>query len=238
VSSAVCSCVYTAARWEAWDDDREFGGLLLPEEAVWLGERIAARSDEDLYPLVNLGSSTEEYLSMQPWIRDEILSRLTGAVINVDLKDEPGVDIVGDILDPEVKRQILECEPRSILCSNMLEHVIDPERVTNLIVDLVSSGGLIIVSGPYRFPKHDDPIDNGLRTTALELAALFPGTRLVEGAIVDCGTFWRLRPAKDRTAAVLVARVARRGRDWGTTFRNVYWWPRRVKAACAILQKL
>jgi hypothetical protein len=48
----------------------------------------------------------------------------------------------------------------------------------------------LIVSVPYSFPYHEDPIDTLYRPDLNELQKTFPLLKMVEGEIVDCGTFF------------------------------------------------
>jgi hypothetical protein len=50
--------------------------------------------------------------------------------------------------------------------------------------------GYIIVTVPRRFPYHPDPIDLMFRPDVAELLTFFPGSRCVNGAIIDGGSFW------------------------------------------------
>ena len=73
-------------------------------ESKWLGERLAAISDDQLFPLLNIGSSTLEFRTVtQPYIDHNIFTPLRkrgGTVYHADIKAAPGVDLVGDLLDP------------------------------------------------------------------------------------------------------------------------------------------
>jgi hypothetical protein len=168
---------------------------MLPEEAQWLGDRIASRADQELFPFLNVGSSTETFRTLdQPYIDAEIfapLGRRGGEARHLDMKSAGGVDFVGDILDlifvSEVRGTFA---PRCVLVSNLLEHVLDPASVAEAAASFVPAGGLIIVSGPRSYPFHPDPIDNGFRPTVPEVHSLFPHTRLIDAEIVVSDT-WR-----------------------------------------------
>jgi SAM-dependent methyltransferase len=168
---------------------------MLVEEARWLADRILSQDKSDLFPFLNLGSSTGDFREReQPHIQREIfgpLARRGGPVYHVDIKSAQGVDLVGDILDPDfVTRIRTTVVPRCVLVSNLLEHVLDPARVAESIVGLVPPGGLIVVSGPCSYPYHPDPIDNRFRPNVAEAHSLFPGTDLLEGGLIVSGT-WR-----------------------------------------------
>jgi hypothetical protein len=142
---------------------------------------------------VDLGSSTGEFRTkLQPWIDADIFAPLRergGRVIHVDLKAAPGVDMVGDLLDPPFFASLSDTHPRSVMVSNLLEHVTRPDVLARRMVDLLPPGGHLIVTGPTEFPKHPDPIDLMFRPSATEAATYFPGTTVEDSAQLDVGTF-------------------------------------------------
>ena len=48
---------------------------------------------------------------------------------------------------------------KTILCSNLLEHVPSPSRMAERITGLVPPGGVLLVTVPNSYPYHPDPID-------------------------------------------------------------------------------
>ena len=213
------------------------------EEARWLEERIMAREPEVVFPMVNLGSSTVDFVThVQPWIDECLLApmrRLGAEVINVDLKAAPGVDIVGDVRSESVRRQIIERHPRSVLCSNFLEHVEDPAMLASAVVTLIPVGGLLFVSGPRRYPYHADPIDNMLRPTVAELASLFPGATLLEGEALQCGRYRQYAaPTARRLGRMLLRPLVPVPLDrWRDALYRAAWLQRRISATCLVLER-
>jgi hypothetical protein len=185
---------------------------MLLREADWLGTQIAALPAERLYPLVNLGSSTAQFRERdQPWIHRSLFARARREdLVHVDLKADEGVDVVGSLEDNAVFAALQGRAPRSVLCSNLLEHLEPARRAVwcARMVDLVAPDGYLIVSVPRAFPYHPDPIDTGFRPTVSELAALFPALRLVNGAEVEAGRIWALLPGNLRRLAVKSAGMA------------------------------
>ena len=165
---------------------------MLLREAQWLGKRISELGDDALYPMLNIGSHTAEFRTReQPWIDKYIFARarsLNLPVVHTDMRPQEGVDLVGDLTDPAFLASVTQKQFRSVFCSNLLEHVPNREEIARALIASVIPGGYIIVSGPYGFPYHPDPIDTMFRPSVEEMAALFPGTSLVRGEIVSCGT--------------------------------------------------
>ena len=227
---------------------------MLKREAEWLGSRIQRLDQGLLFPLINVGSSTRKVREIdQPWIDECIFApmrRSGGRITHLDLKPDDGVDIVGDMNDPACWSLLTALAPRSVFCSNVLEHVTDRPALCSKIVELVAPGGFVILSVPRAFPYHPDPIDTMFRPSVDELVALFPGTRLLTGEIVDCGTLFVLLDRNlTRLARKVATMVVDRGRgapaaEGGNGARGagladwLYPWAfRQFQATCAVLQK-
>jgi len=192
-------------------------------ESQWLGERMSALPSDELLPLLNVGSSTGEFRTRtQPWIDQNIFAPIRkhdGKVYHLDIKEAEGVDIVGDLFDPAFLERIAQMKVKSILVSNLFEHVTNRQDIANVLLKIVPPGGYIIVSGPQAYPFHGDPIDTMFRPTFEEMHAHFPGTEIVQSAVIDSGN-WRQW------------HVGERGRSLGRTllrllvpfYRPKKWW--------------
>jgi len=154
-------------------------------EAKWIFDAIADAPG----PILNLGSSTGEYRTVtQPHIDREIFARLrfNGVeVVHADIKDAPGVDIVGDVLDPYFISTLKTHGFRTAIVSNVLEHVTDAEAVADACRQFVGPGGIICATGPNKYPFHADPIDTMYRPRPEDFAKLFNGVLLKQAIIVD-----------------------------------------------------
>ena len=192
-------------------------------EAKWIREQLAKLSDAQLFPLVDLGSSTGTFrTAVQPYIETEVFAPLrarSGPIWHVDRKAGEGIDLTGDLLDAEFRERLRALGPRTITAFNLIMHVLDPHAFARSLVELLPNDGWLIVTGPLRLPRTLDPIDNGFRATPKEAAALFPGLELVASATLDAGN-WRQW------------RVAERGRTLSRTllrlctpfYRPSEWW--------------
>jgi hypothetical protein len=218
---------------------------LLIEEAKWLAGRLANLSDRGIDPICNLGSSTAHFRTrVQPWIDEFLFSRLSASgfrVVHVDAKAGRGVDIVGDLLAPETLARIRAGGFRSIICSNLLEHVVNPDLLAENVASSIPKHAIILATCPYAYPYHADPIDNRLRPTPEELAAMFPTTRMLDGDVVVCrslagyaikapsmfvrGQMWSLLPFID------IERAKTAWDHWG-------WMNRPFSASCVVLEKV
>lgn len=154
---------------------------MFDREAARLREILLAR--RAVSPLLNLGSSTRHFREVaKPHIARELFAPLEAAGIAVfhsDLKAAEGVDLAGDILDPAVRARLRARGFRSLICSNLLEHVRDRAAVTAACEQIVGPGGLILATVPTSYPFHADPIDTGYRPRPAELAAAFTRSEAV-----------------------------------------------------------
>ncbi len=210
-------------------------------EARWISRQLAALTPDQVSPLVNLGSSTSEFRTIkQPHIDREIFAPLRKAgatVIHADLKEDPGVDIAGDLLDPAIQQRLKERRPRSALSSNLLEHVREPATIAQAMIAIVEPGGYLFVTVPHSYPYHADPIDTGFRPTPTELANLFPNTRVVSGEIVEDVTYGAELVAQGPRA---VRKLLGALRPWGDAGRSqrdrLRWLFKPFSATCVVLQ--
>ncbi len=193
-------------------------------ESEWLGERLEALPDEDLFPLLDVGSSTLDYRTrIQPYVEQNIfapLQRRGGRVWHADIKAAPGIDLVGDLLDPGFVVRCKELGVRSAAVFNVLHHVPDWRSLATAVERIVPSMGYIFVSGPHRFPRQLDPIDTMFRPDLEQVAALFPAADVVDGAILDSGNWrqWKRAERGNRSLPRALARLA-------TPFdRPAKWW--------------
>jgi hypothetical protein len=147
-------------------------------------ERLVHQLPPEAFPLLHLGSSTEAYRTVdQPHV-GLIFARLDGesqVVVHADLKAAPGVDLVGDFTTDEGLTTLQRAGCVSVLCANLLEHLeMDPWLALDRVLSLVQPGGFAVVSGPTVFGHHADPIDNGFRPSAEDIADALPAPFAIE----------------------------------------------------------
>jgi hypothetical protein len=217
---------------------------LLIEEAKWFGENIRSFEPDDIFPMCNVGSSTWEFRTMeQPWIDEFIFAPardLGQTVKHVDIKDAPGVDIVGDLLNPGFRRQLSQLKFKSVFCSNLLEHVGNRREISAVLTAIVPVGGHLFVSCPYRYPRHLDPVDTGFRPDIQGLAATFQGTSVVSGEIVINGTYWDVisdTPFTLLKTGVRLLLPFYKFRNWQTNVYHLPWLMKRFEATCVVLRR-
>jgi len=156
---------------------------MFKEEARWLANIIYSLNPNTVFPILNIGSSNQKFREHeQPWI-DELLfkpARTKGySVIHADMKNDTGVDLVGDLCDLDFLQKLSEMNIQSVLCSNLLEHITNREEICQIISSIIPKAGYIFVTVPYKYPYHRDPIDTMFRPDIQELSSLFPDFKIV-----------------------------------------------------------
>ncbi len=98
------------------------------------------------------------------------------------------------------------------------------------LASVIHEGGYIFVSVPYKYPYHRDPINTMFRPTIRELAALFPGTEIYKGEIINCGSYM---DKILRNPSLLINRLRR---PVGFLLR-IPWLFKNFQVTCVILHK-
>jgi len=217
---------------------------MLMIEARWVGRVLSQLDAADLSPLLNVGSATAEFREkIQPWIDGEIFALLRARGVTVhhmDLLEGDAIDLRGDLTDDAFVRDLSTRGYKSLVCCNVLEHIVDPAAICAKLELLVPGGGYIVVAVPNRFPYHPDPIDTMFRPELEDLVNLFGQCRLLAGAVLDCGTGWDY---VEREPKVLIAKLMRRlagMREHGGIKGSASFLPwlfRRFRQNCALLKK-
>jgi hypothetical protein len=218
-----------------------------PEEARTLAQWIGQIGLPKGSVCLNIGSSTGHFRTVeQPHIAElliEPLERSGIRFVHCDMKKAPGVDEVGDILDAKVRARLKRHRARLLICSNLFEHLKDPNDFAEACGDLVAEGGYGVFTVPSSYPYHPDPIDTMLRPSPAELAAMLPGWAVVQSCELKTGTYWddlRKAPKPLVRLARHAARVAMpfyRPSTWRTNASRLLWLLRPYRFSLVLLQK-
>lgn len=215
-----------------------------PAESLWWKSRLLEKADEELSPLVNLGSSTAQYRETTcPYIDRNIFEPLRKRgieILHVDSKIADGVDIAGDITTLDTQQRILALKPKALLCNNLMEHVTDRNAVCTGIGKILPARGYAFISVPYNYPYHPDPIDNGFRPSATELSTSFPNFKLQHSATIEFGNYFEQILEKPwlllRDAYMIAGGVYKRDR-WRVLRENYRYVRKSYSVTCVLLQK-
>lgn len=214
-------------------------------EAQWIAAQCLQLPLQELSPLLNIGSSDLKFRTQtQPWIQDELFSPIEEMGVKIfhcDLKAQDGVDIAGDFFDEEVFRTIKATKARSLICSNILEHVLDPGAFIRRCLDLVESGGIIIVTVPFDYPYHADPIDTMFRPSPEEVLALFgEGITVIKSGIYPASSY---REEVRRRPWILLRPLLRLPipfidwNRWKRSMKRLYYLFNDYKQTCVVVRK-
>jgi hypothetical protein len=165
---------------------------MLINESIWFKTIIQKYLQKESVVL-NIGSSTKEFLQQQPYIFTNVIKpieQLNCKLLNIDIKKAEGVDIVGDLTNPDFISELKLYKPAMVICANLLEHLEDRKPLINGLISLLDKHTLLVVSVPHVFPYHADPIDTMYRPDINELASEFNGLSVVEAKIVTNGTYY------------------------------------------------
>lgn len=195
------------------------------EESLWIKNAI-----QKLKPAIghnevaNIGSSTDHFRRViQPHIHSNIIDTLLGwgwRVTNIDMKKEAGVDLVADVTRVDFAEPLKDRFALAI-CTNLLEHVEDIALVTKNLVAITRSGGHLLITVPYKYKLHFDPIDNGFRPTPQQIVDLFKDVAeyIVDSKIISITDKDQYRIKKSRFPV------------WGYRERLAYYFGKRHKTS-------
>jgi len=174
------------------------------EESLWIKSAVLkVLPSQERNEVANIGSSTEHFRKIiQPHIHQNIIDtlHLSGwKVINVDIKKDVGVDLIADVTKDDFADQFQNSFTLTI-CTNLLEHVEDINLVIENLVKITSTGGYILITVPYKYKIHLDPIDNGFRPTPHKIIDLFDGVvdKIIDAQIITITDLnqYRIKPSR------------------------------------------
>lgn len=197
--------------------------------------------------LLNLGSSTGDFRKVQqPHIDQyvfEPLNASTYRTIHFDLKSAEGVDISGNIFDLKTQKILKEIRPTIIMCCNLLEHLEEGSRneIQNIFDLLLEENGILLITVPYSYPLHFDPIDTYYRPSPQELSKLFPSYSVIDETIIVSSRFMDEFLAyglyfKIRTLARLFTPFYK-FKEWKALIHRLQWLFKNYKVSCVMLKK-
>lgn len=117
---------------------------------LWLDSCLNAFSSEMRGVVLDLGGKRENKRgSFKPPEREAKV----WWYLNLDLSTQP--NIFADVTQTPLKPASVDC----ILCTEVLEHLKDPQACVDEIHRLLRDDGLVFASTPFFYPVHADPYD-------------------------------------------------------------------------------
>lgn len=219
-------------------------------EAHWIAQAIGKLSDFQIQPCLNLGSSTGAFRKRkQPHIDQlvfEPLRKRNVRVYHVDLKQAEGVDLAGDIFSSAFQQELVRLKPGLTLLSNVLEHVTDRGALVAACGLIVPARHFLLVTVPYSYPFHADPIDTGFRPSPEQLIELFRDFECVDSQVITDTSYWReiLDSHSGINLAVFATRLGLRllmpfyrPAAWRSSMHRWMWLWRPFKVSAILLRK-
>jgi SAM-dependent methyltransferase len=150
------------------------------DESLWLKRVLEGLKLGPSTRVLDIGSSSAHFRQViQPHIDGNVYAPLRARQVpisHLDGKAEPGVDIVADVSTLDGVDMSFEV----VICTNLLEHVVDLNATVRNICRVVAPQGTLILTVPRRYPIHHDPIDTAFRPTPEELAQLVGWPHVIE----------------------------------------------------------
>ncbi len=213
-------------------------------EAKWILNKVKSIKNDEIYPILNIGSSTlEARLNSNPNMEECLYFPLSenGKIIHADIKSGIGIDIVGDLTDPKFIDKLKTIDFKLILCNNLLEHINNPQDLCYSLTEIAKSGTYILVSVPYRYPYHFDPIDTMFRPTPEKLIEYFPRMEVISKEIVkDTRTYYNKLSHDKALAKIIFIRSFLpfyKPKMWWNTVRYFPYMFVKFKVTCILLKK-
>lgn len=153
------------------------------EESVAIKEILDKhQSGNDIFKIViNLGSGdVQRLVRTKPWVNENVIQPLVARqskIMNVDVAAFPGVDLVQDLSLPNALDFVDGTpRPRLFVLSNVLEHIPASARpdILDKIYRKMDEGDSFLITAPFDYPYHPDPIDTMYRVHPDQLVELLP----------------------------------------------------------------
>lgn len=216
---------------------------MLIKESIWLKREIEKLGITKGDKILNFGSQSDNFYKYQPQILENIIKptkNLGGIIINYDLFPGKGVDIYGNIFDDNVFTKLKEYKFKYIYLFNVLEHVEQKEELCLRIQKLLDLNGIILVSVPYSYPIHYDPIDNEFRPIPDEVYKLFPEFRSLKADIITDYAFGYYLISNNRYFLKYLIRLFTpfyKFQNWKTEVAKLPYLFKKFKVTVCIIQK-
>ena len=211
------------------------------EEAIWIND-IINKNQKNIKKLLNVGSSTAKFRKiLQPHIDKYIFKNLREKkieVLHLDYKKDDGVDIQCDILNSEEVSNVSNKNFDTVICSNLLEHVEDIKLTCDNLSKILKSDGIMILTVPYVYPKHNDPIDNLFRPSPDKLSSFFPNFKKIDEKILDINPiFYENSKFNIFKSFVRIFLPFFNLKGYETNFWSILWMFKKRKVTCLVLKK-
>lgn len=223
---------------------------MLIEESIWISKKIKEILPEEPFPVLNVGSSTLKYRTVtQSFIQKNIFSLFDdekNQVIHLDMKEDEGIDMVGDLYNEEFRNTIKNLKPKLILCNNILMYLNAKTRteLAKILYEILDKDGYLIITNSHVFPPAHDPVESYYRASPKKMHnELFDSFNVLDSQIVQTHfSFYDYLKSKPKVVLVKIIRF------FLPFYKSKEWWfmlkyyctnlKKNYSATCLFLQKI
>ncbi|MEL6829673.1 MAG: methyltransferase domain-containing protein [Pseudomonadota bacterium] len=214
-------------------------------EAQWIESKLRGIDADTLSPMLDIGSSTLKFRTEQkPHVHNDLFAPLESRGVDVvyaDLKEGDGIDVTADLLSDDGFAELKALGLKSVLCCNVLEHVLDPAEFVRRCLALVPDGGHVVITVPRSYPYHRDPIDTEFRPTPEQILELIDTPVDVE--VMDVIPVGSYRDNLKARPWIITRQIFRAPfpflgwTKWKRSMKKFYWmvWP--YEQSCVVVRK-
>jgi SAM-dependent methyltransferase len=216
---------------------------MLENEAFWIGENLFILSLKQNSIVLNFGSQTYKYNKENKYLSEYVINPIKNIcqLRNLDLQTDEGIEYSGDLYNDDFFNKMKAIQFDCALLCNVLEHVTNIEDLAYRVSELIKPGGYILFSGPYKYPLHFDPIDNGFRPEIGEVSSLFSNFMIIKGDIIKDHTYFYYLIRSFKNMIFVFLRILTpfyKFKKWKTVVLPKFkWWNRNFEITCVIMQK-
>lgn len=216
---------------------------MLINEAKWISEIISSLPSKKGDVFLNFGSQSLKYNNENRHLIQFVINPLMKKydLRNLDIKTGPGIDYSGDINNDSFFNQLKLIQFDGVLLCNVLEHVTNIGKIAWRVGELTKPGGYLIFTGPYKYPVHYDPIDNGFRPEINEVVSLFEGYQMVQADIVTDFNYSYYILGSFKQFVLMLLRVVTpfyKYKKWKRVILpKLLWWNKAFMVTCVLMKK-
>ena len=222
---------------------------MLVEESIWIAEKIKEILPEEPFPVLKIGSSTLVYRTKkQPFIQNNIFNLFSDEkkqVIHLDMKEDEGIDLVGDLSDENFRRLVKNLKPKLILCNNILMYLNKNTRkeLSKILFEILDENGYLIITNSLVFPPAPETVEAYYRENPEKMyKSLFANFYLIDQNIAKTEySFYKFLKSKPK---LILIKLLRFFMPW---YKSKEWWfmmkyylsgiKKNYSATCLLLKK-
>jgi hypothetical protein len=116
-----------------------------------------------------------------------------------------------------------------------------PQPIRKIMSTITEKQSLLIITVPFSYPYHPDPIDTLFRPTTTEVAQMFPNFEPVSSALIRSNTYLQdlraMPPHKVVKSAVRLFLPFYKFNRWLGCMHNFFWLYKPYSVSCVVLAR-